>query len=118
MNKEVFVVAGPNGSGKTTFAEEFLVQRQCSYLSADRIATELSPDDPASVQVLAAREFLNRLSGRVVGTDTFLVESTLSGRTFWRTLEKAKLSGFGVTIIFLYLDSSDTCVLRIQKRVH
>lgn len=115
--KELFVVAGPNGSGKTTFAEEFLTQQQCIYISVDRIAEEIASNDPTSARVAAGREFLHRLEERLSGTETFLVESTLSGRAFLRTLERAKLSGFEITVIFLYLDSADTCVLRIQERV-
>ena len=115
--KEIFVVADPNGSGKTTFAEEFLAQRPCDYVSADLIAQELAPDDVASVRISAARGFLARIGQRVAGVDSFLVESTLSGRAFRRTLEESALSGFESTIIFVYLDSPNTCVLRVNERV-
>ncbi len=35
------IVGGPNGSGKTTFATEFLSHENFIYLSADAIAYEL-----------------------------------------------------------------------------
>ncbi len=116
-SKELTVIAGPNGSGKTTFAQEFLSQTQQPYLSADLIASQLAPDDPASVAITAGRIFLQRLDEFIAGSKSFVVESTLSGRAFRRTLEKAKLAGFEITIIFVHLDSADTCVARVQERV-
>lgn len=116
-SKQLTVIAGPNGSGKTTFAQEFLSQTPQRYLSADLIASQLAPDDPASAEMAAGRVFLQRLAQFIAGSNNFLVESTLSGRGFRRALEKAKLAGFEITIVFVYLDSADTCVARVQERV-
>lgn len=115
--KELIIVAGPNGAGKTAFVEEFLAERPCSYLSADRIAAELAPEDPKSARVAAGREFLLRVKHQLGGEEAFLVESTLSGRGFRRTLRSAKASGFSLVIVLVFLDSPDTCLLRIQERV-
>lgn len=45
--KKIIIIAGPNGSGKTTFAEEFLPRdADCStFVNADLIAAgvEISP---------------------------------------------------------------------------
>ncbi len=51
------------------------------------------------------------------GSDSFVVESTLSGRTFQRTLKNAKAAGFEITIVYLFLDSADSCVDRVKERV-
>jgi predicted ABC-type ATPase len=115
--KELTVIAGPNGAGKSTFAIEFLSQHPCPYLSADAIAAELAPSDPTSAQFEAGREFLARIQRQLAANETFLVETTLSGRTFRHVVDQAKASGFEVTIIFVYLDSPDTCVARVKERV-
>jgi predicted ABC-type ATPase len=44
--KQVVIVAGANGSGKTTFARKFLYVTKYKFLNADEIAKELSPKDP------------------------------------------------------------------------
>ena len=78
-DKELIVVGGPNGAGKSTFAGEYIAQHGCLYLGADAIAVELSPEDPASVPIEAGREFLRRVEEAIAGTESFVVESTLSG---------------------------------------
>lgn len=45
--KTIEIVAGPNGSGKTTFAESYLLglKRNASFLNPDLIASGLAPLD-------------------------------------------------------------------------
>ena len=48
MEKKCYIIAGPNGSGKTRFANEFLpVEAEClNFINADLIALGLSPFQP------------------------------------------------------------------------
>jgi len=116
-SKELVVVAGPNGSGKTTFAQEYLSQRVCMYLSADSVAERLSPEAPEQAQFAAGRQFLSELRAALSGDDSVLIESTLSGRRLAPYLRAANDAGFAVSIVMLFLDSADTCVARVQERV-
>ena len=50
----VLIVGGPNGAGKTTLAEPYAEQKDRPYLAADRIASELNPEDPYAARVEAA----------------------------------------------------------------
>jgi predicted ABC-type ATPase len=115
--KELIVVAGPNGAGKSTFVEGFLADRPCPYLSADLIATEFADLDPLSQQIAAGREFLNRLEKQLSAAEGFVVETTMSGRTLRHFLARAQAAGFTITIVFIYLNSPDTCVARVEQRV-
>lgn len=115
--KELIVVGGSNGAGKTTFADEYVACRGIDYVSADAIAARLSPGDPAAAQIAASREFLHRIDGVILGNSNVIVESTLSGRTFQRLLRNAKAAGFEITLVYLFLDSDDTCVARVNERV-
>ena len=45
-----------------------------------------------------------------------IIESTLSGRSFGHIVEMARQRGFVITIVFLFLDSADTCVARVKQR--
>ncbi len=115
--KELIIVAGPNGAGKSTYALQFVAEHPCPYLSADAIAAELAPHDPTSQRIAAGREFFFRVGRQLAESVTFLVETTLSGRTFHRVIERAKAGGFSITIAFVYLDTADACVARVQERV-
>jgi predicted ABC-type ATPase len=117
MTKELIVVAGPNGAGKSTFVARFLVDRPMPYLCAVLIAAEFQQLDATSQQIAAGREFLRRIELRLAKEESFIVETTLSGRTMRRVLTRAGIRGFEITIIFVYLDSADTCVVRVRERV-
>lgn len=115
--KQMIVVGGPNGSGKSTFVQSVLLSRQYEYLSADAIALELNTLNPESVQIQAGRIFIERLRDQVKSGENLVVESTLSGKSLLRHIKAASEIGFGISIMFLFLDSADTCVARVQHRV-
>lgn len=108
---------GPNGSGKTTFAEEFLTRRDVAYLSADLIAAQKMPANPAAARIAAGRAFFRQVDECLERGESFLVESTLSGRTFRGVLDRARALEYEIVVIFIYLDSVDTSVARVRERV-
>jgi len=111
------IVAGANGTGKTTFALEYVAQHGVAYLGADAIAETLSPGNALSVRFQAGRQFLAMVNDRLDGRDSFVIETTLSGIGIRRTLEKARRSQFAISIVYLYLDSPTFCISRIEERV-
>ncbi|NQT15679.1 MAG: AAA family ATPase [Planctomycetes bacterium] len=115
--KEIIVVGGPNGSGKTTFANEYVSRHPCMYIGADAIAEELSPGSPMLAQIAAGREVLARINKALTGTASFVVESTLAGRTFRRVFRDARNAGFTIAVLYLLMDSPDTCIERVHERV-
>ena len=113
---ETIVVAGPNGSGKTTFALEYLQQYSHPYLSADAIADEMgSPVE--QIRIEAGKRFLRGISAEIQERRSFLVESTLSGLTFRKVIRQMAQSGYEVSVVFIFLRSADACVARILERV-
>lgn len=113
---EAIVVAGPNGSGKTTFALEYLQHYWRPYLSADAIAEELGAS-AEEVRIEAGKRFLRGVLEEIEEKHSFLVESTLSGRTFQNAIHRMTQSGYEVTVVFVFLSSADACVARILERV-
>ena len=120
MSKNVIVVAGPNGSGKTTFAREYLRDSEISeYISADAIAERLVSDtaDLDSVKIQAGRLFIKEIRGLIEAEKDFAVEVTLAGKGFARIISRLKRAGYTVSIVFIFLKSAETCVARVRNRV-
>lgn len=60
---ELYIIAGPNGVGKTTFASTFLPKyADCqNFINADLIAQGMSPFSPEAAAVRAGRLMLSEI---------------------------------------------------------
>ncbi|MGS0740760.1 hypothetical protein ACVBEF_02825 [Glaciimonas sp. GG7] len=86
MSKKIIIIAGPNGSGKTTFARPFLTQEaDCPrFINADLIASGLSPFAPEAAAIKAGRIMLKEIDLAIKCGDSFAFETTLSGVSYLR----------------------------------
>ena len=114
---EMLIVAGPNGSGKTTLALSYSKAFNAEYIGADKIAYDINPTDPYSVRMQAGERFIRSINDLIQSQRSFVVETTLAGKTFDRFIERARGQGFVVTIVFVSLDSDELCVRRVARRV-
>ena len=115
--RQLIIVGGPNGAGKTTFAMEDLARRGGVYLGADAIAAELSPNDPAAAAIEAGRLMVERLEALLLIEQRTVLESTISGKSLAQFIRRAKQVGFHITVQYVFLDSPDDCIFRVQQRV-
>jgi predicted ABC-type ATPase len=115
----IYVIAGCNGAGKTTFAMDFLAREAKSrrFLNADEIARGLSPLDPASEALRAGRLLLEEFKSLVQKGESFAIESTLSGKTYVRLLNDAKLHGYEIELHYLWLPGAAQAIQRVKARV-
>lgn len=62
-NKNAYIIAGPNGSGKTTFAKMFLPEYvKCpNFVNADLIAQGLAPFKPRAAAIKAGKLVLSQI---------------------------------------------------------
>ncbi|OGQ13544.1 MAG: hypothetical protein A3B70_08555 [Deltaproteobacteria bacterium RIFCSPHIGHO2_02_FULL_40_11] len=115
----LYIIAGPNGSGKTTFAKEFLPQYvKCpNFINADMIAQGLAPFSPQTVAIKAGRLLLSQIQEYSSKKVDFAFETTLSGKTYATLLKKLKNTGYEVHLFFLWIPNANLALERIKERV-
>jgi len=114
---QMIIVGGPNGAGKTTFVRETQEQFGYTYLGADKIAADICPESPESVAMEAGRQFIIQIAALIGSRENFVVESTLSGRSFRRSIEAARRTGYVVDTTFVFVKSTDASIARVAQRV-
>lgn len=120
MNKRnVYIVAGPNGSGKTTFAIEFLPEyARCEhFINADLIARGLSPFSPSTAAITAGKLVLEQIHQFANRGIDFAFETTLSGKLYINLFKSLKKKGYRIHIFFLWIPKADLAISRIKSRV-
>jgi predicted ABC-type ATPase len=119
VRKQILILAGPNGAGKTTFAREFLVtEARCpTFLNADIIAAELSPQHPEQVAMRAARFMLQRIREESTKGENFAFETTLANRSYAHSIREWQAAGYHVALWFLALPSVEAALARVAQRV-
>lgn len=117
--KHLYIISGPNGAGKTTASYSVLPNiLQCKeFVNADEIARGLSPFNPESVAIEAARLMLSRIKDLLGRNESFSIETTLSTRSYFRLIEKAHQQEYEVTILFFWLKSPEQAIERVAERV-
>ncbi|KAF0154887.1 MAG: hypothetical protein FD159_2430 [Syntrophaceae bacterium] len=109
----IYIVAGPNGVGKTTFMEENYAD--ClHFVNADLIAAGLSPFSPGSVAIKAGKLVLEEIERHIDYGHDFAFETTLAGKSYVRLLKTVREKGY---LFFLWLQDVDLAIKRIEMRV-
>ena len=117
--KQCILIAGPNGSGKTTFANEFLPQegQTVNFFNADLIASGLSPFAPERVAIEASKLMIHRIEECSRRGESFGLETTLSGKAHLRRIAGWQEQGYLVVMHFLRLASVELAIERVRLRV-
>ena len=118
-NKSVYIIAGPNGSGKTTFAKLFLPNYvNCpNFVNADLIAQGLAPFEPRAAAIKAGKLVLQQIHEYSRREVDFSFETTLSGKSYVSLLRELKSKGYELHLFFLWIPSPELAIARIKDRV-
>ncbi len=118
-NKNVYIIAGPNGSGKTIFAKKFLPDyAKCpNFVNADLIAQGLSPFSPGTAAMKAGRLVLEQIHNLADKNLDFAFETTLSGKSYVSFLNGLSKKDYSVNIFFLWIPNTELAIDRIKDRV-
>ena len=116
---ELYIIAGPNGVGKTTFASTFLPKyANCqNFINADLIAQGVSPFFPEAAAIRAGRLMLGEIRFFARRRESFAFETTLSGRSYLKLIQQLKKQGYKVHFFFLAVKNVDVALSRVRDRV-
>ena len=115
--KTLYIIAGANGSGKTTFALNFAQLENLKFINADEIAKEYDPNDIQKYKMKAGKKFFQELHLSLTQEKSFIIETTLSGKYLIKIIKEAKKKNFRVSLIYLFLETNTENIYRVKNRV-
>lgn len=114
------IVAGPNGSGKTTMTLQLLANEWAEdslYINPDNIAQETFGDWNSPEAVLkAAKLATDKRYECLVQKKDFVFETVFSSEEKLEFVRKAKAAGFFIRFFFVCTEDPEINVHRITKR--
>ena len=119
LEKNLYIIAGCNGAGKTTASFTILPEiLDCKeFVNADEIAKGLSPFQPEKVSFESGRIMLNRMQELFNNNESFAFETTLATKSYKQKIIEAKRNGYNTTLLFFWLKNSDLAKERVKTRV-
>jgi predicted ABC-type ATPase len=117
----LIVIAGPNGSGKTSITKKILQHEwieACEYINPDDIAKDVFGDWNNKDAVLKAAILSAKMREDFVNADKSLIfETVLSADDKVEFIKKAKAKGYFIRLFFVGTNSPTINASRIAKRV-
>lgn len=116
--KQLHLVAGPNGSGKTTFVTEFLEPELpgWAYVNADEIAKARWPSDPAAHAYQAAQIAEETRAHLIANGRSFIAETVFSHASKLDLIRSAQEAGYQVALHVMIVPE-ELAVRRVAYRV-
>ena len=108
----LYVVAGPNGCGKSTLTRTTWFSG-VEVIDPDAIARDTKAGNPGQ----AAREALRRRRAAIAAGRTLVAETTLAGAGVLRLMEDARIVGYRIVLHYVSVDSAEQALIRIRNRV-
>lgn len=118
---ELIVIAGPNGSGKTSVTQKFLHHKWAEgtiYINPDQIAKDKFGDWNSPEAVLEAAKYCAQWREKCLSEKvSFVFETVFSADDKIEFLIRAKKAGFFIRLFFISTSHPSINAARIAKRV-
>ncbi len=118
---ELIIIAGPNGSGKTSITQKFLHHEWAegtTYINPDQIAKDLFGDWNDKEAVLKAANYSSDLREKCLAEKkSFVFETVFSAQDKIDFVIRAKQAGFFIRIFFISTSNPTINASRIATRV-
>lgn len=115
--KQLWLLAGGNGAGKSTFYRTRLAPFGIPFVNADLIAGELFPDAPEAHSYKAAQIVEEIRNNLLLDGRSFCFETVFSHHGKVDFVGKAKALGYQVILVMIHLESPGLNKARVAQRV-
>lgn len=118
---ELIIIAGPNGSGKTSITQKFLHHEWAEgtiYINPDQVAKDMFGDWNDSDAVLKAANYCAELREKcLTEKKSFVFETVFSAQDKINFVIRAKEAGFFIRLFFISTSNPTINASRIANRV-
>lgn len=113
----LYVIAGPNGIGKTTSVYN-LIPSGIPVINSDEIARQamLAGIAKVNTQEYSNLEAMRLVNEHIESRFSFAIETNLADEETWKFLKKAKETGYKVHLLFMCTDKIELLNTRINER--
>jgi len=115
--KQLWVIAGGNGAGKSTFYRTRLESLGLPFINADILAKQLYPDASEQHSYEAARVAATMRDKLLQEGRSFCFETVFSHPSKIDFIAKARSMGYEVILVFIHLDNVSLNQARVSQRV-
>jgi len=117
QHRQLWLLAGGNGAGKSTFYRTQLEPLGLPFINADILAKELYPESPEEHSYVAAQLAAEKRSELLIEGRSFCFETVFSHPSKIDFLAQAKTLGYEIILIMIHLDSDSLNKARVSQRV-
>jgi predicted ABC-type ATPase len=113
----IYVLAGPNGIGKTTM-NPYFIPLGITYINADDFAKQFRErlGNDVHTQELANAAALDQMNVFLMERKSFAIETNLADDDTWRFLMGVQKTGYNVYLNFLNTSDINICIGRVRTR--
>ncbi len=113
------IFAGVNGSGKTSIYESIYYERNKDEkrINTDEMVARIGSWKDNNLQIKCAREAVKLIDYYIKNDMSFNQETTLSGKSIIKNIEKARKNGFYIVMNYIGIDNPDIAKERVRIRV-
>ena len=116
-NKQLWVLAGGNGVGKSSFYKTRLEPQGLPFVNADIFAKQLFPDQP-EIHSYEAAKIVAQIGIQLLEEGrTFCFETVFSHPSKIDFIAQAKAMGYEVVLVFIHLSTISLNQARVAQRV-
>ena len=120
MKKVLYIFAGVNGAGKSTLYNSENLDNNIKYstrINTDEIVRKIGDWKNNSDQIKAAKIAINLRNDCLKYGKSFNEETTLTGKTILKTIDKAKELGYELQLFYVGVNNPEIAKERIRNRV-